>query len=157
MADRYAWRPGARVKIDANRAGREMEDIRRRNDGELTPALLLDRARSQNSATHEHFEWDDTTAAHLHRLDQARELINSITIDVTHSNVEPTKTVRAFVSVERGGRRSYTSTAHAMTDSELRAQVLATAWRELLAFRQKYEGLEQLAKIFAAIDEARPD
>ena len=41
-------------------------------------------------------------------------------------------------------------------DAELRDQVVRTAWKELMAFRQKYEGLAQLAKIFAAMDEARP-
>ena len=69
--------------------------------------------------------------------------------------MEPAKPIRAFVSVDRQGERSYTSTVHAMTDADLRAQVLATAWRELLALREKYAGLEELARIFAAVDEAR--
>lgn len=156
MAVRYGWRPGSRVRIDAEKAGREMEAIRRENAGALTPELLLERARSANSATHEHFEWDDSKAAEQHRLGQAGDLIRAITVDISRSNVLSPQPIRAFVSVDRQGVRSYTSTVHAMTDAELRAQVLATAWRELLQLREKYAGLEELARIFAAVDEARP-
>lgn len=156
MAARYGWRPGSRVSLDAEKAGREMEDVRRQNGGALTPEALLERARSANSATHAHFEWDDGKAAEQHRLGQAGDLIRAITVDISRSNVEAAKPIRAFVSVEREGARSYTSTVHAMTDADLRAQVLATAWRELLALRERYAGLEELARIFASIDEARP-
>lgn len=156
MSVRYAWRPGSRVSIDAEKAGRELENIRTTNGGELTPPAVVERARSANSSLHAHFEWDDAAAAEQHRLAQAGELIRSITVDLSHSNIEPAKTVRAFVSVQRDSGRSYTSTLHAMGDKELRRQVLEGAWRELLAVRQKYAGLEELARVFAAIDEARP-
>jgi len=156
MTVRYGWRPGARISLDAQAAGKEMERVRKANGGSLSPDVVLDSARSHNSALHAHFEWDDAVAAEQHRLSQAGELIRAITVDISRSNVEPPKTIRAFISVEREGERSYTSTVHAMTDADLRAQVLATAWRELLALREKYAGLEQLARIFAAIDEARP-
>jgi hypothetical protein len=156
MSVRYGWRPGSRVSLDADLAGRELERIRTANNGELTPLAVLEQARSSNSALHDHFEWDDTRAAEAHRLGQAGEIIRSITVDISRSNVEPPKPVRAFVSVERAGDRSYTSTLHAMGDEALRRQVLEGAWRELLAIRRKYEGLEELARIFQAIDEARP-
>lgn len=155
MSVRYAWRPGSRVSIDADKAGREMEDVRRKNGGALTPDALLERARSANSAVHGHFEWDDSKAAHLHRISQAGDLIRAITIDVTHSNVEPPKTVRAFVSVEREGQRSYTSTVHAMSDAELRKQVVARAWADLEAWRERHRELTEFARIFSAMDATR--
>lgn len=155
MAARYGWRPGSRVKIDADKAGREMEDVRRQNGGALTPAALLERARSANAATHDHFEWDDKVAAEEHRLAQAGDLIRAITVDISRSNVEEAKPIRAFVSVEREGARSYTSTAHALSDEELRRQVLDRAWRDLEAWRERHAELTEFAKIFSAIDQAR--
>lgn len=155
MSVRYAWRPGSRVSIDADKAGREMEDVRRKNGGALTPDALLERARSANSAVHDHFEWDDGKAAHLHRISQAGDLIRAITIDVTHSNVEPPKTIRAFVSVEREGQRSYTSTVHAMSDAELRKQVVAKAWADLEAWRERHRELTEFARIFSAMDDTK--
>lgn len=154
MSVKYAWRPGSRVSIDADKAGRELARIERA-EGELTPTSVLDRARSANSALHEHFEWDDSKAAEQHRLGQAGELIRSITVDVTHSNIEPAKTVRAFVSVERGGERSYMDVNRAMSDDALRKQVLERAWAELAAFRKRYADLKELAGVFAAMDRAK--
>lgn len=151
MGTRYAWRPGSRVSIDADKAGRELAGIERK-EGELTPANVLERARSANSSLHDHFEWDDSRAAEQHRLSQAGELIRSITIDVSRSNVEPAKPTRAFVSVERQGERSYVGVQTAMSDTELRKQVLERAWNELRSFRERYADLKELAGVFAAID-----
>lgn len=155
MSVRYAWRPGSRVSLDPEKAGREMERVRCANGGSLTPDALLERARSANSACHAHFEWDDTKAAHQHRLGQAGDLIRMIAVDVSHSNIEPPKPIRAFVSVERDGERSYTSTSHALSDAALRAQVLDRAWRDLEAWRERHAELTEFAKVFAAIDQAR--
>lgn len=148
------WRDGSHVRLDADKAGREMEDIRRSNGDRLTPEAVLQRARSSNSALHDHFEWDDTKAAEAHRLGQAGELIRSIQIDVSKSNLE-TKPIRAFVNVQQGGSQHYTSTVHALSDKELRAQVLAKAWDDLEAWRRRHAELTEFAKIFATIDEAR--
>lgn len=133
-----------------------MERIRLVNAGALTQEAVLEQARSANSSLHPHFVWEDGEAAEKYRLGQAGELIRSITVDVSRSNLAE-KPIRAFISVQRAdGERSYTSTLVAMSDQELRGQVIKAAWAELLAVRRKYEGLEELARVFAAIDEARP-
>lgn len=157
MSVRYTWRPGSRVSLDPERAGREMEDVRRQNGGALTPEALLARARSQNSATHDYFEWDDTVAAEKHRLSQAGDLIRAIAIDVSRSNVEPPQPIRAFVSVERQGERSYTSTVHALSDKDLRKQVLEQAWADLEAWRQRHADLVEFARVFSAMDQVRAE
>jgi hypothetical protein len=159
MTVRWAWRDGAHIRLDADKVGRELESIRKENAGRLTPPDVVERARSANSSLHDHFEWVDATAAEKHRLAQAGELIRSITIDISRSNLKDTP-VRAFVSVEQGGSRHYTSTHHALSDKELRAQVLAKAWADLEAWRERHAELVEFARIFSAIDaerEARPD
>ena len=154
MATTYSWRPGSRIRIDADKAGRELAHIERQ-EGELTPASVLEQARSSNSALHDHFEWDDSAAAEQYRIGQAGELIRSIVVDVTRSNVEPAKTARAFVSVERQGERSYMAMERAMSDEQIRKQVLERAWAELAAFRKKYADLKELAGVFSAIERAQ--
>lgn len=152
----YAWRPGSRISIDANKAGRELERLRQEGGGGLTQDAVVERARSHNSALHKHFDWDDTSAAHKYRLEQAGDLIRSITVDISRSNLTE-KPIRAFVNVtQKSGERSYQNTLVAMSDKELREQVIRAAWAELLAVRRKYDGLEELARVFAAIDEAQP-
>lgn len=156
MAVRYAWKPGSRVRLDPEKAGRELEDIRRKEGGSLTQEAVVERARSANSVLHDHFTWDDSEAAEKWRLNEAGEIIRSIVIDVTRSNVAEPKLIRAFVSVEQQGERAYHSTVHAMGDAELRRQILQKAWADLEAWRHRHAELVEFAKIFASIDEARP-
>ena len=153
--NRYSWRPGSRIKIDAQKAGAELSLIEKETKSSLTPEAVLDRARTSNSTLHGHFEWDDGIAAEKHRLGQAGELIRSIVVDVSRSNLS-VKNVRAFVSVEQEGARSYISTARAMSDVDLRKQVVRRAWEDFEALRKRHEGLSELASIFEAIDQARP-
>lgn len=155
MSVTYAWRPGSRISIDPNKAGRELARIEKA-EGSLTAEVVLERAKSANSSLHDHFEWDDSRAAEQHRLTQASELIRSITVDVSRSNVEPPKPVRAFVNVREDEQRHYVGTVRAMSDKELRQQVLARAFAELEAFRRRYAELTELSAIFAAIDQAQP-
>lgn len=155
MAPRYGWRPGSRIGIDAQAAGKELAQIERKEGG-LSPEAVVERARSDNSALHGHFEWDDAAAAEQHRLSQAGELIRAIVVDVSRSNTEPAKPTRAFVSVEREDSRAYVSTVTAMSDAALRKQVLERAWNELLAVRRKYADLRELAAVFQVIDRSRP-
>ena len=150
----YAWRPGSRIALDAQKAGRELSRIEK-STGMVTPEAVLERATVKGSALHDHFEWDDSKAGHQYRLQQAGELIRSITVETSRSNILPSQPVRAFVNVEEAGSRHYTSTARAMGSKELRDQVLAKAWRDLEAWRQRYAELTEFARIFQEIDQAR--
>lgn len=89
-------------------------------------------------------------AAIAHGMKQIR----AITVDVSTSNLEK-REIRAFVSVERQGERTYTSTVHALSDQELRRQVLEKAWADLEAWRERHRELTEFARVFAAIDASR--
>jgi hypothetical protein len=150
----YQWKPEARVKVDAQVAGEELERIRTFNNGRLDPKNVVEASRSPDAPLHGEFEWNDAEAAEAHRAQQASYLIRCITVEMTDGG-EEAKSVRAFVSVVREEDRSYTSIAHALSDAELRAQVLASAWVELEAWRKRHAELIELAKVFAVIDQAR--
>lgn len=150
----YRWKEGARMGADAQSAGDELERIRTRHNGRLEPEWVVHEAKLARNPLHDLFEWDDNVAAQNYRVDQARGIIRSI--DVVVEEVEQPKAVRAFVSVVRDRDRSYTSVSHAMSDPVLRKQVLADAWAALEAWRKRYAELDELAAVFAVIDEAQP-
>ena len=56
----------------------ELERIASNNDGRLTASGVLAVAKRTSHPLHDHFEWDDSAAAHAHRLWQARQLIKSV-------------------------------------------------------------------------------
>jgi hypothetical protein len=149
----YKWKEGARVSIDPQAAGEEIERVRVAQNGRLLAPDLVESARDPSSPLHPAFEWDDATAAENWRVEQASYLIRSIEVIVERQEEE--RPIRAFVSVKRDEDRSYTSVSHAMADPDLRQQVLAGALKELEAWRVRYAELVELAKVFAAIDEAR--
>jgi hypothetical protein len=156
----YGWRPGSHINLDPQKAGEELDRLRTRHNGQLTPETVVEQAKDPKSHLHPHFEWDDATAAEQHRLGQAGQIIRSLTVDITRSNIEEPRHVRAFVNVERDGDRHYIAVAHAMSDADLRRQVLQAAWAELEAWRRRHAELTELARIFSMVDgglEALPE
>lgn len=67
--------------------------------GRITPHIVLNDARKVSSPLHNEFEWDDSKAGELHRLDQARTLIRSVKIVI----VTETQTVKSVAYVRDPG------------------------------------------------------
>lgn len=152
----YSWKAGAHHSpdVEVQAAGEELEKIRVKNNGRLENADVVEAARDKRSPLHPAFEWDDRKAATAYRLDQAGNLIRAIDVVITKDETEA-KPIRAFVSVVRDKDRSYTSVQHALSDADLRAQVVAQAWAELEAWRKRHAELVEFAALFAAMDQAR--
>jgi hypothetical protein len=148
----YKWKTGFLSHIDAQEAGTELERIRVQHNGHLTPDNIVRAAKRKTSPIHGAFEWDDKRAAMAHRKDQAKFLIRSIVV-VEDDMLDIKEPVRAFVSVRVEDKPHYTSIATAMSDEELRQQVLQKAWRELSAWRETYEDLHELSVVHEAIRE----
>lgn len=132
----------------------ELEFIRKRSaDGILQAEDVVEFARDERTALHSEFEWDDSVAAHQHRLEQARKIIR-LTLTVVESPAGP-QTVRMYAScdsdrVKPGG--GYRSLVEVMNSEDLRDQLLHAALRDLRTVRRKYQQLRELQPIFRAID-----
>jgi hypothetical protein len=68
---------------DKDLVAEKLAEIAGRNGGRLTPDLVLAEAESPESVLHDLFEWDDSKAAHQHRLTQARQIITSVRVVIT--------------------------------------------------------------------------
>lgn len=153
MAMVYKWKPLTSIAVDAQKAGEELERIRVSRNGRLVQEDVVAEARDKASPLHPAFEWSDRKAAHAYRLEQAGYIIRSITVIVTEPDQQEREPIRAFVNVQRDDDRSFTSIAHAMSDDELRAQVIARAWKELHDWRKRHAELVEFARLFTVIDE----
>lgn len=153
----YCWAPGFTYKADPNAVGAEIERLLEEHHQQLGAADVVGAARSPLSPMHSIFEWDDTEAAKEYRLEQARRLLRHISVTIiTPKGGEVT--TRLTVTTETAGnprKKHYTSTEYALSDPELRAEVLRTALMELTAFRRKYAELSELVHVFHAIDKTR--
>ena len=155
----YSWRPGVPLpKSKAPIVGAELARIQ--NDigaDSLRPEDVLDSARRESSPLHSMFEWNDTIAAHEHRLSQARGILRYIVVTVDDST--DAIPVRMFFNMKQGAgeQNLYIPTVRVMSDADLRKQLVATALSEADSWRRRYESLHELSRVFAELDRVRAD
>lgn len=136
----------------------ELKRIAAEHGGILQAETVVDCARDPQSPLHGQFQWDDTEAAASWRLHQARMLISRVV--VTYEAPKGAVDHQVFVSVttdrkaEGGG---YRVLADALSDDELRKQLLADARADMSTFRRKYARLTELSGVFDAMEAAEGD
>ena len=153
MQKKYKWKGGSRYSGKVSIVGVELEKIQARHNGIATPKDVLKAAKNKKSPLHRYFEWDDTTAAEQWRLEQAGNLVRSI--EVVCGDSSQAIPTRAYVSIEKNGKRGYMEISDVMTDPELRDQLLAQALNDAESFQSKYKTLTELKPVFAAIESVK--
>lgn len=103
--NKYAWKIKSLAKdISADKAAKELERIKKVY-GVITPEVIVRESKNKDSVLHNYFEWDNDKAAENYRIQQARNLINNITVTVIHHG-EP-KEIGAYEVVNVGDSRTY--------------------------------------------------
>lgn len=152
----WEFAEGARFQAgehpEAATVGAHIEMLRERLKGELTPEDILDDAKNDNSPLHSFFEWSDSTAAHQHRLHQARGLIRSV-VAIYVSDDKPAVRQRAYVHISEGETSHYREAVHAMSQKSTRDAVLKRALEELIGWQKRYHSLHEFADICDQIDQ----
>ena len=152
----YKWREGYRASVKAQVAGERLDAIREENGGHLTPADVVEDARPEDSPLHPEFTWDNEEAAEKWREDEARRLIRSVCVVVEDAQTGDARPTQGYVHVDLPDASPvYVTTARAMSEPEMREQVLADAINAFEALRRRYEHLAELAELFAVIDQTK--
>jgi hypothetical protein len=134
----------------------ELHRIAGKHGGKLRPVDVVREARAKSSPLHCEFVWDDSVAGHRYRIWQARQLI-SVTVEYIGGGDE-TKLHRVFVSLtsdrsEQGG--GYRTINAVLADPDHRQRMLADAMEEMERFQEKFSGLKELVRVFAAMRKVR--
>lgn len=153
--EKVAWRKGSESLFngaDAQKVANEIASI----GEEATPKQIVDKARNEEAELHKCFEWDDSKAAELYRLRQARTVIGNLVIIRQESNEEemPRENnyqMRAFYKEDDGYSGGYKQTAVILQKQEGYDALLEQARRELQRFKEKYHFLKELQPIFDLI------
>lgn len=150
----YSFRQGARVSVSAQIAGTELDRIRKSNDGKLMPADIVHESKPKAAPLHNEFEWNNTKAADLWRRDQARYVVSTIRVEYEQTKpVEKMIKTRAFTSVETDkGGRVFIATEEAISDDELRHQILYRAYKQLITARREIIEIGGLVEIIENIN-----
>lgn len=131
----------------------ELEYLRTSNNGLLRPIDIVEFAKANpDSALHSKFEWDDTNAAHLYRLMQARSIVAVVykKIDDEHP------AVREYVSLRRDRKQGggYRSFVDVVANNDWRDEMLQEAISDMERFKSKYETLAAVAPIIEEMERA---
>ena len=96
----------------------QVERVRSLEDdgGRVSALVVLEDAQDKASPLHELFDWNNKTAAHQHRLHQAREIIGAVTVQITHHN--RTLDTPAYVNLPGADGRGYQRTDAVREDPE---------------------------------------
>ena len=140
----YRWKVPGIMPVDAQTAGNELQRIYER-DGVIEPETVVAESRTPSAPLHSCFEWDDEKAAHKYRITQAQNIIRAIVVVDEAKQPE----TRAFVSVQR----EYHPVSVVVRNPEKREILLQNALNELRWFERKYNTLQELSNVFAAIKE----
>lgn len=66
-----------------NEISKRINELASKNDGRVTPDMVVADAKRVTSPLHSLFDWDDSEAAHKWRIEQARTIIRSVKVTVT--------------------------------------------------------------------------
>lgn len=127
----------------------ELDYLQKQNNGVLHPNDIVEYAKDPGTALHGQFEWSDSKAAELYRLNQARNVIRCYVKIVDEKVNEP---VRAFVSLSSDRNKGYQKIERVMKNPATRNQLLIDAIADMVRFKKKYNTLKELAGVFKAAD-----
>lgn len=114
---------------------------------EVTPEMVVEAGRDEDTELHKCFDWDDEVAAEKWRKQQARQVMCYLVIREETESTEPP--LRVFYKNDNGGYKQ--SEMIFRVDDEYQ-KLLKAALSELQAFKRKYARLQELAEILALID-----
>lgn len=147
-------------KEQAQRYGERIAALEEEFGGVGTSTIVQD-AKKEDSPLHDYFEWDDETAAHEYRTEQARYLLRHIHVVIKKPDGGEEE-VRAFHSVtakvitpatnEQG--TAFVSLQGILSDEEWRQELISKAFKELESWRRRYATYKELAKAVEAVDKA---
>lgn len=76
------------VKLSTDDLRSILREYSAKNNGKITPDELVAFAEPEGSPLHPYFEWDDSVAAKLYRLEQAQGIIRSYKVVVVVDQIE---------------------------------------------------------------------
>lgn len=142
------WRPGARLRGDAQLAGELLDELTKQHGGQLRPGHVLKAAQPNGSPLHGYFEWNDKRAANKYRLSQAGNILRALCVVSKSPGVDP---VRVYVVESQHG--PYVPAKVVYAEPSRRTAMAAKALIELTAWRRRWQPLEaEMRDVFRSVD-----
>ena len=142
------------MRATADQIRQALEQIAQEGGGILHAENVVRAAEDLGSVLHDRFEWDDSIAAHAHRLNQARTLIRSVKVEISTS-VRKIETV-FYVSdpAQNSNEGGYVSIASLGTDRERAEVAIAREFERALSALTRARDIAIACGADAGVDDA---
>lgn len=138
------WKIDNIFKADAQKCANEINTL----GDDIRADKVLDLARNKKTELHKCFEWDDTVAAEKYRLHQAHRVIRMLVVQ-EDAPAEERPPIRLFYKAATD--KGYRPVDLIVKREDEYKALLARAYAELRAFKEKYSMLTELQEIFELI------
>lgn len=155
----YGWARGSRMRGNPTAVAEELDEIRR-DHGEVTAPLVVERARPDDSAMHlDIFNCDDQTAVEKYRESRARALMASLVVRVEivrDEQFEEAET-RAMVVVDENARgpSNYERTIDVMDNDLFWRRYLRNIEQDIQRIIDKYDKVSEFRDIVQGLCDVR--
>lgn len=129
----------------------EILEVKEQNG--LTAENLLEVAKNKNSALHDFFDWNDTSAGEKFRIYQARCLINEVKIVVDEKEFHAFENVN--VSINEESSREYKGFVEILNTEQYRTQIIKQALESITSWKDKYKEYSEFKPIVSSIDKVK--
>jgi hypothetical protein len=141
----YEWKPRFNKNADPQKVGEEIDSLGK----EITPKMVIKKAKSKKTELHKCFEWDLERAAEEYHLRQARDVMCFLirVEEKPADNGGPTKIeVRAFENIIIKSNHVYVSSETIVKDDDLYALLLEGITTGIAQLDNKLRNYEYLHK-----------
>lgn len=138
---------------DPQKVAKELQSIID-EQGSATPRAIVEKARDTSTELNKCFTWDNNEAADKWRLQEARQLVCHLIIEVKDDDSKgKPQTIRVFHKVDTSWDSGYKDIVHIVHNPTEYEALLKQAKNDFTALRKKYEMLTELEPIFELIDQ----
>lgn len=124
------------------------------NKPAIDPEDVVAFAADPDTALHARFEWDDSKAGHMYRVEQARHILRVYVTVVDDGGNKAPMRMFAVLREQDGGSTGYRTTEDVLSDPLARAELLLGLLHRLDSVCKSYP-LAELDPIRKAIDRCR--
>lgn len=128
-------------KTQRNAIETRLAKISKENNKGLTPDAVINDAKNKNSPLHSYFDWDNDSAGHKFRIEQARTLIRSFRVEII-TNERTVSVVRYIRNPEiKGNDQGYVETAKVRSAEETAYAAFSSEMTRLGSIIERTESL----------------
>lgn len=123
-----------------------MEEIQNAK-GRLTAEGLVRKARDPEHPLHDEFEWDDSVAGHAYRVYQARQLIQSVRVDIEIEDRVVSTVAYVRDPVQAHNKQGYVAVKQLRSEPESALAMLQVEFQRVASSLERAESLAEALRL----------